>query len=226
MSKVFIHIPKNAGMTMRSKLNQGALNGKFKPVSKKMIPKNYKTAMEDIMRSIGDHAGIEHARICDLHTSNNIFFAIVRNPWSRVASRFLFAKQEMSYGKIPESYADVSSFENFLEERHKWGNQPYMWHRAVRGWYNQKDYVYVNGKLKADILRCEHLNNEVNRYFGIDVELKSRNVTNEKIKVPYKTLYNNRTIQIIADWHKDDIDTWGFDFDTSATKNFYFEERK
>ena len=120
--------------------------------------------------------------------------------------------------------------------------------------YDKSDKKYYNQNLISEKIKEQSLKIEINRLLnliinksnfyitpqiksknsniipqkegGIDVELKSRNVTNEKIKVPYKTLYNNSTIQIIADWHKDDIDTWGFDFDTSATKNFYFEERK
>ena len=48
---------------------------------------------------------------------------------------------------------------------------------------------------------------------------RARNVTS--IKENYKDLYNPVTIQIIADWYKKDIDHWGFDFDTSATKNYW-----
>ena len=35
----------------------------------------------------------------------------------------------------------------------------------------------------------------------------------------YQDYYNEQTIQIVADWYEQDIDYWGFDFDTSATKN-------
>lgn len=33
-------------------------------------------------------------------------------------------------------------------------------------------------------------------------------------------------IQIVADWYQKDIDYWGFDFDSSATKNYYFHGKK
>ena len=39
----------------------------------------------------------------------------------------------------------------------------------------------------------------------------------------YKDLYTKNTIQLIADWYKKDIDYWGFDFDTPATKNYLGE---
>jgi hypothetical protein len=37
----------------------------------------------------------------------------------------------------------------------------------------------------------------------------------------YKDIYTKETIQIIADWYKKDIDYWGFDFDTPATRNYW-----
>jgi len=37
----------------------------------------------------------------------------------------------------------------------------------------------------------------------------------------YKDLYTKETIQIVADWYQKDIEYWGFDFDTSATKNYW-----
>ena len=40
-----------------------------------------------------------------------------------------------------------------------------------------------------------------------------------KIRKDYKKLYNNKTINIVADWYKKDNNYWGFDFDTGAQKN-------
>ena len=37
----------------------------------------------------------------------------------------------------------------------------------------------------------------------------------------YRDIYTNETIQIIADWYKKDIETWGYDFDTGPTKNYW-----
>lgn len=41
-----------------------------------------------------------------------------------------------------------------------------------------------------------------------------------------KDYYTEKTIQIVADWYQKDIDYWGFDFDSSATKNYYFDGKK
>lgn len=228
MKKIFVHIPKNGGMTLR----------KNKIIRKHIIisfPMNHKSTQysEEVLRTMnntGDEPGYEHARWKDLNRDlirKHDAFAIVRNPWARVVSRFMFAKKVMHEEKTSDhygnkNYADVSSFEAFLEERHKWGNKKYMWHRAVRGWYPAYDYV-VDDKnfVRCDTIRLEHLEEELCRYLRIDpIEIFPRNVTG--YKKDYKKFYNKKTTQIIADWYKKDIDYWGFDFDTSATKNTYY----
>ena len=69
----------------------------------------------------------------------------------------------------------------------------------------------------CDILTLENLNLEAPKYLGVDTMPRARNVTS--IKQDYKDLYDAKTIQEIADWYKEDIEYWGFDFDTGARKN-------
>ena len=98
-----------------------------------------------------------------------------------------------------------------------------MWHRAVRGWYPAKDYVTCDkGIMRCDILRLEHLDEEICKYLNLPFMTGPRNVTAINNK-RYQDIYTSETIQIVADWYKDDIDQWGFDFDTSAQKNYWSE---
>ena len=221
--KIFIHIPKNAGMTVRHSLlvkdNIMAADARIHK------SKQYTNGLLKTMKELGDHHGIQHARWIDLHekfTKVHDAFAVVRNPWDRVVSRYFFAKKVIEVEKKQNpGYADTSSFEAFLEERHKWGDKEYMWHRAVRGWYPAADYVTdSNGKLVCDMLRLDHLKEDLIKYFNIPMMGRNRNVTalNEGT---YKDMYNKETIQIIADWYKKDIDMWGFDFDSGPTKNYW-----
>jgi len=221
LKKIFIHIPKNAGMTVRHS----------EPLKKVVMPagpavhksEKYTKAVLEQMNSIGDHHGFEHARwrdckrgLIEAHGS----FAIVRNPWDRVVSRYFFAKKVIEVEKKePAGKHPLDSFEHFLEDRHKWANVKYMWHRAVRGWYPQSDHVTdENGKIRCDILRFENLNNDLCAYFGLKEMTRARNVTALNPGT-YKDVYTPETIQIVADWYKEDIDRFGFDFDTGATKN-------
>lgn len=182
----------------------------------------YSQAVLAKMQSTGDHHGFEHARWRDLSPAaqKHQAFAIIRNPWDRVVSRYFFAKKVIEVEKKSDpSYADVSSFEAFLEERHKWGNVEYMWHRAIRGWYPASDYITdLQGNIKCDILSFENYNQEICDYFKLDIIPKARNVTGLN-KKSYKDMYTPETIQIIADWYKSDIDMFGYDFDTGPTKN-------
>ena len=109
------------------------------------------------------------------------------------------------------------NFDEFLEDRHRWGSEPFYWHRAVRGWYEQLDYVVdEGGNIACDILRTELLTSELTRYFGRAPD-RRHNVTLGA--QPYRMLYNARQIQIVADWYSRDIEVFGFDFHTTATRN-------
>ena len=223
LPKVFIHIPKNAGMTVR---RSDALRDKIMWAGHQVHKStNYTSAVKSHMDSIGDHHGFEHARWRDLNP--NIVkahgsFAVIRNPWDRVVSRYFFAKKVIEVEKKePVGKHKIDSFEHFLEERFEWGDMKYMWHRAIRGWYPAYDYVTdKEGNIMPDILRFENLNQDLCHYFNIPVMTRARNVTALNPGT-YKDLYNKKTIQIIADWYKKDIETFGYDFDTGPTKNYW-----
>lgn len=221
MYKLFIHIPKNAGMTIR---RSPMLNNRIMLAGSNIHKSpEYSQAVLDKMNSLGDHHGFEHARWRDVHPSvrdRNNAFAVIRNPWDRVVSRYFFAKKVIEVEKkVSKQYADVSSFEAFLEERHKWGNEKYMWHRAVRGWYPAFDHVSDDsGRVRCDIIRFENLNTDLCRYFNLVEMSAARNVTAIN-KGTYRDVYTDKTIQIVADWYKKDIEHWGYDFDSGPTRN-------
>lgn len=224
--RFFIHIPKNAGMTIRHSSNNGPLAGKVQIATREThISKEYSNKVNDVMRKSGDHHGWEHARWRDIHPKyrNNMkCFAVTRNPWDRVVSRYFFAKKVIEVEKKePVGKHKIDSFEHFLEERFEWGGKEYYWHRAIRGWFPAFDHVSdEEGNLKCDMMRLDHLNDDLCAYFGIKEMSRARNVTaiNDK---SYMDLYTPQTIQIVADWYQKDIDFWGYDFDSTATKNYW-----
>ncbi len=181
------------------------------------------------MKAAGEHHGIHHARYRDLRPSvvNRLQpFAIIRNPWARVVSRFEFFKFAERSGSASSDYGPAT-FEEFLEERHKYGNREFYWHRAIRGWYPQRDYVVDDaGDIAVDLLRQEELKTEAMDYFDLSEPLARRNSSSKDVKQKrdYKDYYTPETIQIVADWYADDIETFGFDFDTSATRNTYYSD--
>ena len=171
---------------------------KIEPVNKKWI-QDYK-GFRNTMKQYGerDTKGVEHARWIDVDpnvTNRYTAFAIVRNPWSKVVSRFLFAKQAIERGHVKESYADTRSLEHFIQGRYDWGLKPLTWYRAIRGWWPQKHHVKDNeGNVVCDILTLENLNIEAPKYLGVDSMPRARNVTS--IKQDYKELFDTKTCQI------------------------------
>lgn len=221
--KLFVHVPKNGGMTIRK--NPDIRRQVILASPNMHISKSYTQGLEKKMRATKDHQGYEHARWRDWNEdirNNYKGVAIVRNPWDRVVSRYFFLYKVMHVeGTQPEDYGDASSFEAFLEERHKWGNEEYMWHRAIRNWYPAYDHVCDDeDKVRCDILRFENYNEDVKLYFNTLTNPEPRNVTAVN-KGSYKDLYTPETIQIVADWYKKDIDYWGYDFDTGPTRNYW-----
>ena len=96
MKKLFINIPKNAGMTIRG--SESFLEH-IVPVQRKWIA-NFKD-FNQTMKAYGerDVKGVEHARWRDISshiTDQHQAFAVVRNPWSKVVSRYLFAKEAVN----------------------------------------------------------------------------------------------------------------------------------
>ncbi|CTQ55430.1 Sulfotransferase family protein [Roseibium album] len=221
---LFIHIPKNGGMSIR---HASQLEGKLVLANRRRLKsKAYADGLKDHMGKTGAQAGYEHARLRDVDYSvrkSTSAFAIVRNPWSRTVSRFKFALQTRDNGSGKGEYGR-SAFEKFLEERLVWGHEDYFWHRAIRGWYPQEDYLLdEKNEISVDILRQEHLGDELKRYLSIDGNLQERNVSKAS-RSDFRELYTNRTVQLIADWYEVDIKRFGFDFDAAASRNTYYTE--
>ena len=185
------------------------------------IPKNGGTSVQKEMTTLS----FGHDRWRDvprdiryIHQS----FAVIRNPWARMVSRYVMG--------IPTSDTNDhgttwNTFEEFLETRYVWTDK--QWYDPIRSWNTQYNYVCdENDVVRCDILRLEFIDDELSPYLNLNTPYIVRENGGDYTR-NYQDYYNNeQTIQIVADWYEQDIDYWGFDFDTSATKNYHYYERK
>lgn len=220
---LFIHIPKNGGMSIRC---AEEIQSRIVIANRRRLKsRKYADELLHTMNAAGDHPGYEHARLRDIDLSVRnacIPFAIVRNPWARVVSRFTFGIQVMDSNKAPEGYIP-RSFEAFVDQHSDFANKDYFWHRAVRGWYPQSEYVVDEvGGVPVNILRLESIDDELSAYFGLSAPLEKRNVTSKNFK--NSEFYNAKTIQIVADIYHQDINRFGFDFNGTATRNTFYAD--
>lgn len=219
---LLVHIPKNAGMALRE---APELKGRIVLANRRRLKsKAYANGLLEFMKSRGLHPGYEHARLRDIDLSvraGTVPFAVVRNPWARTFSRYKFYLQT-GCEDLSKQELSLEGFEAFLETRHEWGPKDYFWHRASLGWYPQIDYVVDEaGQISVDILRQEHLKEEIAKYFGVSGTLQKKNVSRDS-GTSYKEFYTANSIGIVADWYAADIEAFGFDFDTAATKGTFF----
>ena len=79
------------------------------------------------------------------------------------------------------------------------------------------------GKVVCDIMRHENYDEDLRLYLDLPKDFIMPKINVGNYNGVYKEIYTPETIQIVADWHKDDIDYFGFDFDTAATRNYWNE---
>lgn len=198
----FIHIPKNAGEAVRAALELEA----------------------DVSLSSPYH--YRYVDIADTVGRELKYFAVVRNPWSRTASRYQFARQNAVRWATDDPrrlYIDRATFADFVKDRKvlpipEHPGQPWM--GPLSSWFNQLEWVRnEHGAVACDCLRMECLAADLQSYLGRRVELPKRNVTRSKFD--YRAMYTDELAEVVAETFSEDIDHFGFQFEGPATRNYW-----
>ena len=230
MSKNFIHIPKNAGSAIRQSI-PGIISG-----SRRLLNASELVVINSLNK-FGMRASYGHLRARDninIAKKKQGGFSVVRNPWSREYSKYKYLMSQINTDDKKDSqrrvklvkkyncnYKDVGwqqGFENYLEMRHEFMDQPWVWLHACESFYSQLSYLVINNKVPDNIIifRQEHLSDDLKSH-GFSTKVKSINVSNSDID--YIDIYTDKTLRIVSDLYKEDIDYFGFDFDNSAVRN-------
>jgi hypothetical protein len=198
----FIHIPKNAGEAVRDAL----------------------FLQRDVSLSSPFH--YRYVDVVDRVGRDLRYFAIVRNPWSRTASRYQFARQNAIHWPIDDPrrlYISRASFADFVKDRRifeipEHPGQPWM--GPMNSWFNQLEWIRDDqGRIACDCLRMECLNEDLSLYLGRTLQLQRRNVTHAGYD--YRSLYTDELAGIVRDVFSEDIVHFGFTFEGPATRNVF-----
>jgi len=196
----FIHIPKNAGEAIRAALylqRDVSLSNPF----------HYRYV--DIADRVGRHLA---------------FFAVVRNPWARTASRYHFAKQNAALWPVEDprrKFIATASFLDFVKEQRVFPipehpGQPWM--GPLSSWFNQLEWIRdERGVVACDCLRMECVSDDLSSYLHRTVSLARRNVT--KSGYDYRSMYTDQLAEIVSTLYREDIEYFGFTFGGPATRN-------
>lgn len=138
-------------------------------------------------------------------------FAIVRNPWSWVASHYLTINYSLDFyitrNNRPATNAAVKPFKDFI-----------LWLFSKKK--NQSYYITDNEKITVDYVgRFENLENEFNficKEMKIEdgvIPLKhSEGSDRRPFKDKYKEIYDQETIDLVSEVWKEDIERFNYKY--------------
>tara|TARA_B110000444_G_scaffold35541_1_gene31038 strand:- start:1539 stop:2246 length:708 start_codon:yes stop_codon:yes gene_type:complete len=187
---IFIHIPKAAGVSLSQNLF-GNLGG-------------------------GHRKAIDYYKIYSPLEFRRYFkFTIVRNPWDRLVSAYLFLKQ----GGFNEG--DRIWFQNNLSEYNNF-------EEFVENWITKKNvmsfthfipqYIYITGYwnfiLVDKIYKFEFMDEmyiDLNNRLNVTLSNVKKNTNLNRVS-NYQTYYNDKTRKIVAETYEKDIKLFNYEF--------------
>jgi chondroitin 4-sulfotransferase 11 len=188
LRSIFIHIPKNAGTSVLHALGMVEYEG---------------------------HIPWWEYRQMDPRKWDSYFkFAIVRNPWERTVSNYLYARMRRSYWHSSDTqvHPDFQTLEGLTfaqciplipKLRHPgWRSQSY-WICNSAG-KNMMDYVCRHEQLEEDMAH-------VWRVLGVQRSLPQINVT-EKKSTDWRSFYDKSTEEAVQRLYAVDVDHFGYAF--------------
>ena len=110
------------------------------------------------------------------------------------------------------------TFDKFLDRIDRYTHDKnFYYNHPYNHFSNQMNWINRDGNISVDVIRFENTSNDLWDYCK---EIgKPKNVG--KYENDYKSYYNDKQIQKVADFFSLDIEHWGFDFESGATRNYW-----
>jgi len=190
---IFIQIPKCVGSSIENALmdDSSILRSNSYPHTFKVAcPLNHLTLLD-----------IEKSKIMNVDQIKKMFkFAVVRNPWDRLISEYIYLKPRM---ELTKTFRDeIKNLANYADLG-IYGNHCLAQHYFIRGETVSVDFVAKFENLQEDFDKvCDKI--------GIPRQkLPHTNKSNHK---HYTEYYDEETREIVAEKYAKDIEYFGYEF--------------
>jgi hypothetical protein len=202
---LFVHINKSCG---------GIITKNFKKCGDVKITGKHRTLQDMLNIALIDF---------NINKENLYIFTIVRNPWARMLSMYLFYHK--SNYNSPEFFSGNTkidnNFNNWIEYIYSNEFDRTRIHSAVNiykccfsnqlNWVKDDDSKIINN---VHIFKVEDL--DIHKFLTEELNLKNAN-GNAKIHPTkhkhYSQYYNNKSINLVAEHYKDDIEYFNYKFE-------------
>lgn len=221
---LFIHIPKTAGTSLNESGLVITTNYKgLKDNIKKQFDLNPRSPFSVDLTLDGQRFGqrvqkhIPYSYLSREYLNRyDRVFSIVRNPWARLVSFYNFVDSMSNNFSGTWYHQPKISWEEYLDRMNFFTmTTNFWWQHPYDHWASQSDYISYK---KLDFLRYENLYEDLSNYLEKDIKLP---VVNQGKKADYRTYYTDEQAEKVANWFRVDINHWGFEFDSGATKNIW-----
>ncbi|MFD0762125.1 sulfotransferase family 2 domain-containing protein [Lutibacter aestuarii] len=205
---IFIHIPKNAGTSIeRTVFNNFDFNLKY---SKEYLF-GFDNELGINLQHLTLNQMIRFKFITKELLSDYNSFAVVRNPFSRAISGYIWLMKDLQIN---------DTFTNFLLRKGEF--TPLKLKKTLRyvedHFYTQSHFIKLKDEIKIkNILRFETLEKDIKEY-NSNYQLKHHFKKNKKAKIKLVKFFTNRNIKLINEIYKEDFENFNYSKKFNAIK--------
>ena len=199
---VFVHIPKNAGTSIRKALARYNDSYKKRNLLQRVVSKFTLFNKYPISPPIHISACNAKKWIGDQRWNELYSFAVIRNPWDWQVSLYEYTKQTKNHYQ----HHLINSFNSFDD---------YISWRCHEDLTLQSDFVTDESKSRIivkDIYRFESIKNDLERlelHIGAKITLKHLNQVNH---ANYRHYYTDHAKDMVAEYFAEDINRFEYEF--------------